>query len=82
VAPEAFARAFQASAELRHPARDVVLGSLLTLVMSRGPTVDDVEALLRAALEMDIRQPVEAIHGVDRPVRWRRARAGGWCVHR
>jgi anthranilate phosphoribosyltransferase len=53
---------------LEPPTRDVVLGSLLTLAMSRGPVVDDVEALLRSALAMDDRQPVVEIKGADRPV--------------
>jgi anthranilate phosphoribosyltransferase len=68
VEPEAFARTFQASAELEPPTRDVVLGSLLMLVMSRGPVVDEVEALLRGALTMDDRQPAESINGSGRPV--------------
>lgn len=64
----AFAEAFQASVELAAPTRDVVLGSLMTAVMARGPMADDVQALLRSALAMDDRQPAEVISGGDRPV--------------
>jgi anthranilate phosphoribosyltransferase len=47
VTSDAFAAAFQASINLFPPARDVVLGSLMTAVMARGPVANDVEALTR-----------------------------------
>jgi anthranilate phosphoribosyltransferase len=65
---QAFADAFDATVELEPPVRDVVLGSLLTAVMARGPAADHVEALLRRALAMDGREPAEVISGGDRPV--------------
>ncbi|WP_165485877.1 hypothetical protein [Frankia sp. Cppng1_Ct_nod] len=68
VASDAFADAFQASVDLPAPTRDVVLGSLMTAVMARGPAVDDVEALLRSALAVDGREPAEMISGGDRPM--------------
>lgn len=68
VAPTALADAFQASVDLPAPTRDVVLGSLMTAVMARGPVADDVEALLRSALEVDDRTSAEMISGGDRPV--------------
>ncbi|MGH3622454.1 MAG: hypothetical protein ACRDQ5_11790 [Sciscionella sp.] len=64
----AFADAFHASVKLTAPTRDVVLGSLMTAVMARGPMSEDVEALLWSALAMDERAPAEVIRGGDRPV--------------
>ncbi|MPZ67009.1 MAG: hypothetical protein GEU83_16360 [Pseudonocardiaceae bacterium] len=64
----AFADAFQTSVELSGPTRDVVLGSLMMAVMARGPVAEDVEALLRTALAVDVREPAEVIRGGDRPV--------------
>jgi anthranilate phosphoribosyltransferase len=68
VASAAFADAFQASVDLPAPTRDVVLGSLMTAAMARGPVADDVEALLRSALAVDGRQSAEVISGGDHPV--------------
>ncbi len=62
------AEAFQASVDLAAPTRDVVLGSLMTAVMARGPVAEDVEALLRSALSVDERVPAEVVRGGDRPV--------------
>lgn len=64
----AFADAVQATVDLPAPTRDVVLGSLMTAVMVRGPMADDVEALLRGALSLDGRAPAEVVSGGDRPV--------------
>lgn len=68
VASAAFADAFRATVQLPAPTRDVVLGSLMTAVMVRGPVADDVEALLRSALAVDGRGSAEVISGDDRPV--------------
>lgn len=68
VTSSAFADAFLAIGELSTPIRDVVLGSLMTAVMARGPAVDDVEALLRSALALDHQTPAEVVSGSDRPV--------------
>src|SRR5206468_554573 len=68
VSSGAFAAAFQAIVDLPPPTRDVVLGSLMTTVMMRGPAPDDVEALLRGALAVDDRPPAEIISGGDQPV--------------
>lgn len=68
VTSAAFADAFLATVDLPAPARDVVLGSLMTAVMACGPIPEDVEALLRGALSVDSREPVEVISGADRPV--------------
>lgn len=68
VASDVLADAFQATVELPAPTRDVVLGSLMTAAMARGPEADDVEALLRSALAVDGREPAEVISGGDRPV--------------
>jgi anthranilate phosphoribosyltransferase len=68
VTSSAFADAFLAIGELSTPIRDVVLGSLMTAVMARGPVVDDVEALLRSALALDDHTPAEVISGGDRAV--------------
>jgi anthranilate phosphoribosyltransferase len=68
IASAAFADAFLASVELPAPTRDVVLGSLMTAMMARGPAADDVEALLRVALSVDRRASAEVISGGDRPV--------------
>ncbi len=64
----AFADAFLATVDLPAPTRDVVLGSLMTAVMTRGPVADDVEALLRGALSVDSRAFAEVISGSDRRV--------------
>lgn len=64
----AFADAFRATVDLSVPTRDVVLGSLMTAVMARGPVADDIEVLLRSALAIDGRESCEAIIGSDRPV--------------
>jgi anthranilate phosphoribosyltransferase len=68
VASAAIADAFLSIVDLPAPTRDVVLGSLMTGVMTRGPVAEDVEALLRGALSMDSRAPAEVISGIDRPV--------------
>ena len=68
VASSALADAFLALWDLSAPIRDVVLGSLMTAVMARGPVVDDVEALLRNALALDDQKPAAVISGSDRPV--------------
>lgn len=53
VLPAQLSDAFQAISEVPAPTRDVVLGSLLTAVITRGPAADEVEVLLRSALAMD-----------------------------
>lgn len=60
--------AFRDTVGLLAPTRDVVLGSLMTAVMKSGPVANDVEELLRVALSLDKRAPVEVISGSDRPV--------------
>lgn len=60
--------AFTSIAELAPPARDAALGSVMATVMARGPVADEVEALLRAALALDARDPSEVIADGDRPV--------------
>jgi anthranilate phosphoribosyltransferase len=61
------ADAFAACVSLRPPIRDVVLGSLMTAVMARGPLAQDVVALLRSALEVDGREPPKTVSS-DQPV--------------
>lgn len=68
VIPATFADAFQASVDLPAPTRDVVLGSLMTAAMARGPVAEDVEALLRSALAVDDHASAEVISDGDRPV--------------
>lgn len=68
VAPGDLADAFRAACGLSTPTRDVVLGSLLTAVVVRGPRVDEVEALLRSALTMDDRASPVTVAGAARPV--------------
>lgn len=68
VTSAALADAFLASVDLPAPLRDVVLGSLMTAAMARGPVADDVEALVRCALAVDDRKPAEVISGADHPV--------------
>jgi anthranilate phosphoribosyltransferase len=68
VASDALTEAFQATVELSAPTRDVVLGTLMTAVMARGPVANDVEALLRCALAVDRPELAEVISGGDRPV--------------
>lgn len=68
VASDVLADAFLATVDLPAPTRDVVLGSLMTAAMARGPVADDIEALLRAALAVDGREPAEVITGGGRPV--------------
>lgn len=68
VGSDLLADAFLATVDLLAPTRDVVLGSLMTTAMARGPMADDVEALLRTALTVDGRTPAEVINGGDRPV--------------
>lgn len=68
VASATFAEAFRNAVHLASPTRDVVLGSLMTAMMLRGPHADDIEALLRVALEVDFRPPPERISGSSRPV--------------
>jgi anthranilate phosphoribosyltransferase len=68
VTSAAFADAFLAVVELPPPTRDVVLGSLMTAMMTRGPIVDDVETLLRSALAVDGRTSAEVISGSAHPV--------------
>jgi anthranilate phosphoribosyltransferase len=68
LSPVAFAEAFEASAGLRPPVRDVVLGSLMTAVMTRGPVVEDVVELLGGALRVDARSPAQKISGGEHPV--------------
>jgi anthranilate phosphoribosyltransferase len=63
-----FADAFLTLVDLPAPTRDVVLGSLMTAVMERGPAFADVAALLEVALSLDERQPAEVISGGDYPV--------------
>ncbi|MPZ81975.1 MAG: hypothetical protein GEV28_16920 [Actinophytocola sp.] len=67
ISPLAFADAFRGAVGLAAPTRDVVLGSLMTAVMARGPVADDVVALLHAALDMDGATPRPVISGNDRP---------------
>ncbi|WP_418153220.1 hypothetical protein [Actinoalloteichus caeruleus] len=68
VPSDLLADAFRATVDLSAPTRDVVLGSLMMAAMARGPAVDDMEALLRAALNVDGWEPYEVISGGDRPV--------------
>lgn len=68
VSSTAFTDAFVEIASLTAPTRDVALSSLLTAVMMRGPMADDVEALLRGALSIDIRASTEVVSGRERPV--------------
>jgi len=68
VPPQLISDAFTDSVDLLPPIRDVVLGSLMTAVMARGPVADDVVALLRGALAVDERPPAQAISGRGRPV--------------
>lgn len=68
VASDVLADAFLATVELPAPTRDVVLGSLMTAAMARGPVADDVVALLGSALAVDGRKPAEVISGGDHPV--------------
>lgn len=60
--------ALTACVELPPPLRDVVLGSLMTAVMLRGPVAEELFALIDAALTVDQRPPAETITGYDRPV--------------
>lgn len=59
--------AFTACVDLLPPLRDVVLGSLMTAVMLRGPVTEELIALIDAALTVDRRPPAETISGGDRP---------------
>jgi anthranilate phosphoribosyltransferase len=68
VSAAAIATAFGAGVDLAVPMRDVVVASLLTAVMARGPEADDVEALLRNALALDRRARPEVISDPRRPV--------------
>jgi anthranilate phosphoribosyltransferase len=68
LSPRAFAVAFEATVELPPPVRDVVLGSLMTAMMARGPVAAEVVALLRTALIVDMRGAAKEINGGDRPV--------------
>jgi anthranilate phosphoribosyltransferase len=68
VAPHALAEAFSVVVGLSAPTRDVVLGSLMMAVMTRGPAPEDVEALLQRALALDDRVPAEVISGKNLPV--------------
>ena len=63
LSPRAFAVAFEATVELPSPIRDVVLGSLMTAMMVRGPVAADVVALLRSALVVDMRGAAKEING-------------------
>jgi anthranilate phosphoribosyltransferase len=64
----ALADAFEAGVNLRPPVRDIVIGSLMTAVMTRGPLVDDVVELLRSAMRVDARPPSQKISGGELPV--------------
>jgi len=68
VPAQLIAEAFADSVELTSPVRDVVLGSLMTAVMARGPVTDDVVALLSSALVVDGPGVGQKISGGDRPV--------------
>ena len=68
VSSAAIARAFRVTVDLPPPMRDVVLASLMTAVMMRGPVADDVEALLRSALAVDGPGSAEVISGSEVPV--------------
>ena len=68
VPPQLISDAFTGSVDLLPPVRDVVLGSLMTAVMARGPRPDDVVALLRGALAVDGHPPAHVITGRDTPV--------------
>lgn len=68
VAPDAIAGAFLSIVELSPPTRDVVFGSLMTAVMTRGPVADEIAAVLRSALALDTRGPIDVISFGDRPV--------------
>lgn len=65
---QAFAEAFDAGVLLGPPVRDVVMGSLMTALMARGPLTDDVVALFRSALAIDGAAPKHEISGSERPV--------------
>jgi len=66
--PRLIADAFHACVEMLPPVRDVVMGTLMTAVMARGPVAEDVVALLKSALRVDSRAPAQEIRGSDRPV--------------
>jgi anthranilate phosphoribosyltransferase len=68
VTSTAFSDALLATVDLPAPTRDVVLGSLMTAMMARGPVADEVEAMLRGALSVDSRASAEVVSGGDRPV--------------
>lgn len=68
VPSQELAEAFGATALLAAPIRDVVLGSLMTAVMMRGPHVDDVVAVLGSALAVDRPAAGRVIGGEGRPV--------------
>lgn len=67
--PGDLAGGFDSITDLRPPARDVVLGTLMTALMAGGPRVGDVVAFLRSALSLDRRPPPQEVRGGDgRPV--------------
>ncbi len=68
VPPREIADAFQVICGLPASTRDVLLGSLLTAVVTRGPLTDEVEALLRDALSMDDTVAMEVASGGSCPV--------------
>jgi anthranilate phosphoribosyltransferase len=68
VASTALGDALVTTTDLPAPTRDVIVGSLMTAVMMRGPLAEDVVAMLTAALAVDRRHPAETISGGDRPV--------------
>ncbi|WP_158632253.1 hypothetical protein [Micromonospora sp. Llam0] len=66
--PEDLAEGFNSITDLRPPARDIVLGTLMTALMAGGPRVGDVVAFLRSALSLDRRPPPQEVRGAGRPV--------------
>src|SRR5690606_6197788 len=66
--PGDLAGGFDGITDLRPPARDVVLGTLMTALMAGGPRVGDVVARLRSALSLDRRPPPQEVRGAGRPV--------------
>jgi len=68
VGPDRLGAAADACAALDAPVRDVVLGSILTASMMRGPRTDDVVSLLSSFLSLDERPPVVTLRGGAHPV--------------
>jgi len=63
-----FGDALAASVDVPTPARDVVLGSLMTAAMTCGDLAENVIALIESGLGLDRRAPSSTVSGTDRPV--------------